>query len=228
MKGFIQIPQTWLEPKIINEPDFLRAVVYLSKEINENGSVDFSSGDAKLRFGMSPRRYRTFMALITNDKHCDKQATNKTTNITFECQVVTRAKRQATQQTSDKQNDKQTRQVFTPPTEQEVRDFVAERGFHFDPDSFIPFYESKGWKVGNAPMKDWRAACRSWEQRWKEKHGNIFYYQVNGTAKTIRPGNAAKASRDHYLGFASEIVSRSTNLANLYNGGCQDSDTGSN
>jgi hypothetical protein len=29
----------------------------------------------------------------------------------------------------------------------------------------VAFYESKGWKVGNQPMKDWKAAVRTWEQR---------------------------------------------------------------
>lgn len=29
-------------------------------------------------------------------------------------------------------------------------------------ESFVDFYASKGWKVGKAPMKDWRAAARRW------------------------------------------------------------------
>jgi hypothetical protein len=29
----------------------------------------------------------------------------------------------------------------------------------------VDFYASKGWKVGNQPMKDWKAAVRTWEQR---------------------------------------------------------------
>jgi hypothetical protein len=29
----------------------------------------------------------------------------------------------------------------------------------------VNFYSSKGWKVGSAAMKDWRAAVRTWEGR---------------------------------------------------------------
>ena len=35
----------------------------------------------------------------------------------------------------------------------------------FDAESFVDFYASNGWKVGNAPMKDWKAAARRWVRR---------------------------------------------------------------
>lgn len=54
---------------------------------------------------------------------------------------------------------------FTPPSVTAVRDYCAQRGFHFDPEAFVAFYESKGWKVGKAPMKSWKAACVTWERR---------------------------------------------------------------
>ena len=34
-----------------------------------------------------------------------------------------------------------------------------------DAQRFVDFYASKGWKVGNAGMKDWHAAVRNWERR---------------------------------------------------------------
>jgi hypothetical protein len=33
-----------------------------------------------------------------------------------------------------------------------------------DPVRFWDFYESKGWVIGKSPMKDWRAAVRTWER----------------------------------------------------------------
>ena len=54
---------------------------------------------------------------------------------------------------------------FTPPTLQEVTDYCQERGNSVNPERFIDFYASKGWKVGNQPMKDWKACVRTWEQR---------------------------------------------------------------
>ncbi len=59
---------------------------------------------------------------------------------------------------------------FTPPTLEEVTAYVRERGSSVDPQGFIDFYASKGWLVGKAPMKDWKAACRNAEkwERWSK------------------------------------------------------------
>lgn len=57
---------------------------------------------------------------------------------------------------------------FVPPTVEEVSEFVREQGFHFDAIAFVNFYESKGWLVGKNKMKDWKAACRTWERKRNE------------------------------------------------------------
>ena len=57
------------------------------------------------------------------------------------------------------------RKRFTPPTIDEVSSYCKERNNSVDPERFIDFYASKGWKVGNQPMKDWKAAVRTWEKR---------------------------------------------------------------
>lgn len=54
---------------------------------------------------------------------------------------------------------------FTPPPVEEVSAYCRERGNTVDPQHFCDFYAAKGWKVGNQPMKDWKAAVRTWEQR---------------------------------------------------------------
>lgn len=54
---------------------------------------------------------------------------------------------------------------FKKPTLEEVREYCQSRGNGVDPETFINFYESKGWMVGKTPMKDWKAAVRTWEQR---------------------------------------------------------------
>lgn len=58
-----------------------------------------------------------------------------------------------------------TRQEFTKPTIADVRAHCAERRNAVDPETFVAFYESKGWKVGNQPMKSWKAAIVTWEKR---------------------------------------------------------------
>lgn len=56
---------------------------------------------------------------------------------------------------------------FVKPTLEEVREYCLSRKNNIDAQQFIDFYESKGWKVGNQSMKDWKACVRTWEQRNK-------------------------------------------------------------
>lgn len=60
---------------------------------------------------------------------------------------------------------------FTPPSVDEVRAYCNEKGYTFDPEAFVAFYESKGWKVGRNPMKSWQAACTTWQKREGERKG---------------------------------------------------------
>jgi len=53
---------------------------------------------------------------------------------------------------------------FIPPTVQEVEAYCRERGNAVDAQRFVDHYASVGWKVGKNPMKDWRAAVRTWER----------------------------------------------------------------
>lgn len=57
---------------------------------------------------------------------------------------------------------------FQKPSLEEIRQYCISRGNQVDPEQFLNFYESKGWMVGKTPMRDWRAAVRTWEKREKE------------------------------------------------------------
>ena len=57
------------------------------------------------------------------------------------------------------------RKRFTPPSFEEVKAYCEERKNGIDPQAFIDFYTSKGWKIGKETMKDWQAAVRTWERR---------------------------------------------------------------
>lgn len=54
---------------------------------------------------------------------------------------------------------------FSPPAVEDVASYCAERGNGIDAQQFVDFYTAKGWRVGNSPMKDWRASVRTWERR---------------------------------------------------------------
>lgn len=65
---------------------------------------------------------------------------------------------------------------FTPPTLQEVSEYCLERGNGVDPQRFIDYYTSNGWRVGKNPMRDWKAAVRTWErgQNTDAKHNSEY------------------------------------------------------
>lgn len=54
---------------------------------------------------------------------------------------------------------------FQKPSLDDIRAYCISRANNVDPEQFFNFYESKGWMVGKTPMKDWRAAVRTWEKR---------------------------------------------------------------
>lgn len=60
---------------------------------------------------------------------------------------------------------------FKKPTVADVREYCTERGNKVDPQAFVDFYESKGWIVGKAKMKDWQAAVRTWEKDRSRTNG---------------------------------------------------------
>ena len=77
--------------------------------------------------------------------------------------------------------ERKTASRFHLPTLQEVKDYCLQRQNNVDAERFIDYYTSNGWRVGKNPMKDWKAAVRTWErQGW------------NGYGYGGRPQQAAK------------------------------------
>lgn len=72
-----------------------------------------------------------------------------------------------TKQDKTEQDKTKKTERFAPPSLDDVRAYCAERKNGVQAEAFVDFYASKGWKVGNQPMKDWKAAVRTWERREK-------------------------------------------------------------
>jgi hypothetical protein len=71
------------------------------------------------------------------------------------------------QQVTTNKNDKKEKNennTFKPPTANDVRSYCLERNNFVNAETFIDFYESKGWMVGKNKMKDWKACVRTWEK----------------------------------------------------------------
>ena len=66
-------------------------------------------------------------------------------------------------ETNPNTNTEKARPRFTPPTVEEVAEYCRERHNKVNPNRFYAWYSANGWKVGKNPMKDWKAAVRTWE-----------------------------------------------------------------
>lgn len=54
---------------------------------------------------------------------------------------------------------------FVKPTVEEVKEYCKERDNGINPQQFVDYYETRGWKTKSGPIKDWKAAVRTWESR---------------------------------------------------------------
>lgn len=65
----------------------------------------------------------------------------------------------------NKENKNKSASRFTPPTLKDVKAYCYNRNSSVDPETFMDYYISVGWKISGKPMKDWKAAVRTWERR---------------------------------------------------------------
>ena len=141
--------------------------------------------------GVSESRIRRILKRLVFDQQIDQQTTNQSSLITIRNWELYQAndQRNSQQIASDRpatdqrpttnkngengENGKngetieapRKRVIFTPPTLQEVIDYIREKKYTFNPAAFIGYYESNGWLVGKNKMKSWRAACVTWQER---------------------------------------------------------------
>ena len=76
--------------------------------------------------------------------------------------------------------------IFKKPTLEEVTAYCTERGNKVNPQKWLDHYESNGWKVGRNPMKDWKAAVRTWEQN---------RFDTRPISATAKPGKYDKLGK---------------------------------
>ena len=74
-----------------------------------------------------------------------------------------------------KENTRESTPRFQAPTVDQVREYCLERKNNVDPQRFVAHYEAVGWKIGKAPMKDWKAAVRTWERNEKAKNSPEYF-----------------------------------------------------
>lgn len=75
-------------------------------------------------------------------------------------------------------NNTNNKNTFIKPTAEQVSEYSKEIGFVLDGNHFIDHYEARGWLIGKNPMKDWKAAVRTWK-----RNSNQFMPQSTQTTK---------------------------------------------
>lgn len=132
------------------------------------GSYMFSIEKLSARWSWSRNKVKRFLKLLEDEQMVTTERTNRGTLIN----VVNYNKFQVTEnQNEPPKAEKKTeskRQIFIPPTVDEVRDYCEQRKNGIDAQGFVNFYISKGWMIGKNKMKDWKAAVRTWERARKQ------------------------------------------------------------
>lgn len=64
------------------------------------------------------------------------------------------------------------KQRFKRPSAEEVSVYARSIDFALVGQDFIDFYDSKGWMIGKNPMKDWKAAVRTWKRMNERRYNN--------------------------------------------------------
>lgn len=89
---------------------------------------------------------------------------------------------------TDEDEKKIVRRKFVKPTLDEVAAYFEQ--IEYSPpgiaQKFVDYNESKGWVVGKAPMKDWKAACRTWKSNGFDKAKTSRFDEVS--EKFLRMG----------------------------------------
>jgi len=58
---------------------------------------------------------------------------------------------------------------FNPPLLAEVADFIQQQKLNVNADTFVNFYQARGWKIGTVPMQNWQAIVKLWHARAEKK-----------------------------------------------------------
>lgn len=69
-----------------------------------------------------------------------------------------------------KENIKEKAARFTPPTVEQVKDYMQQQGMEDLSQKWLDFYEAKGFLIGKNKMKDWKAAVRTWKTTQPQTH----------------------------------------------------------
>lgn len=146
----------------------------------KRGSMITSIRHLSDRWGWSKDKVSRFLACLEEDEIIKKESDTKRTVLT----IVNYDKYQGIADTERTQNGRKTdtkrtqngqtkerkerkegkRNIFYPPSADDVKKYCDENGFHINQNLFVDFYTSRNWYSGKTKITDWKAVVRMWEQ----------------------------------------------------------------
>lgn len=135
------------------------------------------------------RRQKRYRERKKAEKQASVTDSNVTSNVTHNVTVTTNSNESKSIEIEkdidieidiEKRNVKEKRTIFVPPTVEEVSQFCSENNIDVNANTFVNFYESKGWFVGKNKMKNWKAAVRTWERNNARRYDNTQPRLVRG------------------------------------------------
>ena len=169
-------------------------VGFFDENIFEKYGILTSKGIQKRYFAIVSRRkevnfHREIMLLSINDDNNLVNVCNNSINVCNSTQskvkeskgkksirymshdVIDDSVSTTTKTTTTKNNLSLSSKKFKKPTLEEVKAYIKEKGYTFDPEAFMSYYDANGWRVGRNPMKSWKAACAYWNKNEKSVKG---------------------------------------------------------
>ena len=145
---------------------------------NMNGKCTASTEYFCRLYEVSKVSVQKWLKNLEDNNHIRRVNKYKPHSKQIECRVITLVNVPSKEKLSDNTNinitntnltDSNKKALFKKPTLDEVKNYCILRKNNIDAESFIDFYESKGWQIGKETMKSWKACVRTWESREKNK-----------------------------------------------------------
>lgn len=105
------------------------------------------------------------------NKRWEKHDTNEYNSIQMNTNDTIKEEKRKEKKTKENliKEESNKRERFQKPTTDEIKQYCLERNNSIDPERFFDYYEARGWKTGNSPIKEWKACVRTWERREKKE-----------------------------------------------------------
>ncbi len=166
---------TWVDySKIIDDNPLLRikskgALSKRVKQMEESGFIklnEIRKNGHKLKYFALTKKSDSLFTQTLDPIHQNENPIHQKENPIHQNEPINTIKDYTIKNNTIKEKRAHT---FFKPTIDDVKLYCLKRDNKLDADRFCDYYESNGWKVGNSPMKDWKAAIRTWERTETKK-----------------------------------------------------------